>query len=229
MEKTTITLIVVAITTLFICALYVLWAKKTPDATKKNKAVWLLIGVLLETFIGIGAGKIFDIVIPPPTTTQISTTTISSTTQVLISEDSNEVVNTSNSQNNNDNEVYSISQSPLTTENSIETEDIISTSETNVQSENDYTVFLSFEAIPFSFTDNNGDFRAYTSFKAEKVTLCCEVNGIPYGEFDMKTSDLQNWTYDACFYEENTYIITAVAEGPMGEVRSNSVTVKYPF
>lgn len=37
MEKTKITLMVVAITTLFICALYILWAKKTPDATKKIK------------------------------------------------------------------------------------------------------------------------------------------------------------------------------------------------
>lgn len=230
MEKTKITLIVVAITTLFICALYVLWAQKTPNATKKNKAFWLLIGVLLEIFIGIGVGKVIEIITTPPTTHAL-TITASSNTQILTTEDSNKAVDTStNSQNNNDNEAHSISQShSITTESIIEAEEITTITNTSVQSEKEYTVFLSFEAIPLSFTDNNGDFRAFTSFKAEKVTLYCEVNGVPYGEFDMKTSDLQNWTYDACFYDENTYVITAVAEGPSGEARSNTITVKYPF
>lgn len=186
--------------------------------------------MLLEIFIGIGVGKVIEIITAPPTTHAL-TIAASSTIQILTTEDSSKAVDTStNSQNSNDNEVHSISQShSLTTESIIEAEEITTTSKTNVQPEKEYTVFLSFEAIPFSFTDNNGDFRAFTSFKAEKVTLYCEVNGVPYGEFDMKTSDLQNWTYDACFYEENTYVFTAVAEGPSGEVRSNTITVEYPF
>lgn len=229
MDKAITMLLVVITTTVFICVLYVLWAKKTPDATKKSKAVLLLIGVLLESFIGAGTGKIFDIVITS-TTTQGSVITTSSTMQVLASKDSSKVVNTSdNSKNDKNNEAYSFSQSSLTTEKAIETEAIISTYETNAQSENDYTVFLSFEPIPFSFTDNNGDFRAYTSFEAKKVSLYCEVDGIPYGEFDMKTDDLHNWTYDACFFEPNTYVLTAVAEGPSGKVYSNSVPVDFPF
>lgn len=223
MGNTTIALIVVAITTLFLCAMYILWVKKTPDATKKNRAFILLVGVLIEILIGIGVDRIIGIVVPP-------TTTPISTLENLDKEININIFNNNNNENYNDNETHPASQSTSTTsENSIDVGEIITTSQTTTQSPKDHTVFLSFEAIPFSFTDNNGDFRVFTSFKAEKVTLYCEVNGVPYGEFNMKTSDLQNWTYDACFYEENTYVITAVAEGTMGEVRSNSVTVEYPF
>lgn len=91
------------------------------------------------------------------------------------------------------------------------------------------TVHLSFEKINNVLTDNNADLRAFTSFKADKVTIISTVDGVQVGSFSMKSNDGQNWVMHANFYEENIYVITAVAEGPMGEVRSNSVTVKYPF
>lgn len=91
------------------------------------------------------------------------------------------------------------------------------------------TVHLSFEKINNVLTDNNADLRAFTSFKANKVTIISTVDGVQVGSFSMKSNDGQNWVMHANFYEENIYVITAVAEGPMGEVRSNSVTVKYPF
>ena len=91
------------------------------------------------------------------------------------------------------------------------------------------TVHLSFERINNVLTDNNADLRAFTSFKADKVTIISTVDGVQIGSFSMKSNDGQNWIMHANFYEENIYVITAVAEGPMGEVRSNSVTVKYPF
>ncbi len=223
MEIKTITFIVVAITTLFLCGLYVLWAKKTPDVPPKYRAFGVLIGVLLEIFIGIGVNKVVDIVDPPQTTQILTTENLDKGININI-------INNNNNENHIDNEVHPVSPSFSTTlENANEVVEDITISQSTIQSQKEHTVFLSFEAIPYSFTDNNGDFRAFTSFKAEKVTLYCEVNGVPYGEFDMKTSDLQEWTYDACFYEANTYVITAIAEGPMGEVSSNTVTVKYPF
>ena len=88
---------------------------------------------------------------------------------------------------------------------------------------------MSFERINNVLTDNNADLRAFTSFKADKVTIISTVDGVQIGSFSMKSNDGQNWIMHANFYEENIYVITAVAEGPMGEVRSNSVTVKYPF
>lgn len=91
------------------------------------------------------------------------------------------------------------------------------------------TVHLSFERINNMLTDNNADLRAFTSFKADKVTLISTVDGIPVGSFTMKSNDGQNWVMHANFYEENIYVITAIAEGPMGEVKSNTVTVEYPF
>lgn len=91
------------------------------------------------------------------------------------------------------------------------------------------TVHLSFEKINNVLTDNNADLRAFTSFKADKVTIISTVEGIPVGSFSMKSNDGHNWVMHANFYEENTYVIMAIAEGAMGEVRSNPVTVEYPF
>lgn len=237
MEKATIKLLIWVITTIVLCVLYVVWVKNTPGATSKAKALVALAGLLIEIFIGVGVTKSIDIIIelfpcPKETYTQNPTTITSSTTQIETKEDDNkEIEANKNTKWSREKEEHNTTQISLpTTSDNIEIKDTTTvTSSPDALPPENYTVSLSFEPIQFSLTDNNCDFRAYTSFKAEKVTLYCEVNGIPYGEFNMKTDDMKNWTFDACFYEENTFVITAVAESPIGEVISAPITVKYPF
>ena len=91
------------------------------------------------------------------------------------------------------------------------------------------TISVSCIPIEFPLTDKNAEIRAVTSFEATKVVLVCEANGFKYGEWDMKTSDSHVWTFDADFYESNTYTLTVIAYNLNGEQAQDSIDVKYPF
>lgn len=90
-------------------------------------------------------------------------------------------------------------------------------------------ITVSYIPIEFPLTDKNAEIRAVTSFEATKVILVCEANGFKYGEWDMKTSDSHMWTFDADFYESNTYTLTVIAYDSNGEQARESIDVKYPF
>lgn len=164
------------------------------------------------------------------TTTAISTSVITETTDV--SNISTDIFTHSTNKENNSYASIIETSREITIIETTKKEAITTIPHTTEKTENttvEPTVHLSFERINNVLTDNNADLRAFTSFKADKVTIISTVDGIPVGSFSMKSNDGQNWVMHANFYEENIYAITAVAEGPMGEVRSNTVTVKYPF
>lgn len=219
--------LIIFIAAFALCVVYVLWIKKTKKIKEKRKAIMLLIGILIEIFLGFVINDLLIIIFPPQIPPDKEATTIESinnSNDITI-----EIIN--NNYNNNYNNSYTEeSATSINSEtNERPSQESNLTYSTTVPTTKKPTVSLSFEKIQFPLTDNNVDFIAYTSFKATKVTLYCEANGVVYGEFDMKTSDLQNWTFDACFYESNTYVFTAIAEAPSGEVRSTPVTVQYPF
>lgn len=215
--------IIIVLITFLLCIAYMIFVMKTQKIKEKRKAVVLLIGLLIEISLGICVGYFINIEDPPqPQKESITDVSIESNNGINI-----EIINNNNNYNNNENYPEQTSSSISLYESKSYESTLVQT--TVEQTTKKPTIFLSFEAFPYSLTDNNGDFRAYTSFEAKKVTLCCEVDGVPYGEFDMKTDDLHNWTYDACFFEPNTYVLTAVAEEASGNVYSNSVTVNYPF
>ena len=200
----------------------------------KSKIKILLIpsGLVVELVIGFLVTGILVWVSEShfETTTAISTSIITETTDVSnISTDkfthsTNKEINTHTSVIETSREITIIE---TTKEGAITT--IPHTTEKTEKTTVEPTVHLSFERINKVLTDNNADLRAFTSFKADKVTIISTVDGVQVGSFSMKSNDGQNWVMHTNFYEENIYVITAVAEGPMGEVRSNSVTVKYPF
>lgn len=215
--------LIIIISAFALCATYVLWIIRTKRIKEKRKAIILLIGILIEILLGFVVNELLIIIFQPPIPPEEGTTTIESINS------SNDI--TIETINNNYNNIHTEeSATSLNAEtNESQSQESNLTYSTTISTTKKPTVSLSFEKFQFPLTDHNGDFRAYTSFKATKVTLYCEANGVVYGEFDMKTSDLQNWTFDACFYESNTYVFTAIAEGPLGEVRSTPVTVLYPF
>ena len=45
----------------------------------------------------------------------------------------------------------------------------------------------------------------------------------------MKSADPRLWTFDANFYEPNTYTLTVIAYGSGGEQARASTNVTYPF
>lgn len=219
---------VIIVVTLALCVVYVSFVIKTQKIDKKRKAIILLIGLLIESSLIYGVNEILSSVFPPITSPENA---ITYATESTSNSGDTKIDVTNNNYNNNSTYYYnssaSINENLEANENSTAKKN--TTCSTTATTTSKPTVSLSFEKIEYPLTDNNGDFRAYTSFEATKVTLYCEANGVVYGEFDMKTSDLQNWTFDACFYESNTYVFTAIAEGPLGEVRSTPVTVLYPF
>lgn len=91
------------------------------------------------------------------------------------------------------------------------------------------TITVSCIPIAFPLTDKNAEIRAVTSFEATKVVLVCEANGVKYGEWNMKTSDSHVWTFDADFYEPNTYTLTVTAYDSNGEQVQDSIVIQYPF
>lgn len=91
------------------------------------------------------------------------------------------------------------------------------------------TITVSCIPIAFPLTDKNAEIRAVTSFEATKVVLACEANGFRYGAWNMKTSDSRVWTFDADFYEPNTYTLTVTAFDSNGEQVQDSIDVQYPF
>lgn len=213
--------IVIAIVTLALCIVYVLIVKKTKKIDK-NKAMLTLLGVIIEILLGIAFNYFFGDFPIPPKQPETEITEISDDPEQDIKI---EIVN------NNYN--YNSNGTPLTTTAFSEVEDQnaanVVTVQNIVQETSIPTILLTFKEVNNTLTDKNGIFKASTSVKAEKVTLYCEVNGLPYDEFEMKTSNLQDWTFDACFFEPNTYVLTAVAKGSFGEIRSDPITVKYPF
>ncbi|MBR4049858.1 MAG: hypothetical protein IKK09_05115 [Clostridia bacterium] len=218
--------LIIIIAAFALCVVYVLWIKKTKKIKEKRKAIMLLIGILIEIFLGFVINELLIIIFPPQIPPDKEATTIESinnSNDITI-----EIINNNYNNNYNNSYIKESATSINSETNERPNQESNLTYSTTVPTKKP-TVSLSFEKIQFPLTDNNVDFRAYTSFKATKVTLYCEANGVVYGEFDMKTSDLQNWTFGACFYESNTYVFTAIAEGPLGEVRSTPVTVLYPF
>lgn len=91
------------------------------------------------------------------------------------------------------------------------------------------TVELSYHSTPLTFTDKNAEINAVTSFDAKKVVITCVSGSQNYGSWNMTTSDLRNWKFDACFYEANTYTITAKAYIDDDNYVTDTIYVTYPF
>lgn len=211
--------IVIAIVTLALCIVFVLFIMKT-QKVDKNKAIVALLGVIIEILIGIAFNYFFgDFPIP------------SRTPETAIAENNPEQNVNIEIINNDYNYTPNGLLLPTTIFTESESKSVVSNTTVPdiVQETSIPTVHLVFNEISNSLTDKNGEFKAFTSVKAEKVTLYCEVDGVFYDEFEMETRDTKSWTFDACFFEPNTYVLTAVAECSMGEVRSNPIIVKYPF
>lgn len=199
----------------------------------KIKVLLIPIGLVVELIIGFLLTGVLELVSEGvlESNTVISTSVISSTTDNSTTSTNKFTLSTSKAIDSPTSitelgEKHTITER-ITKEDS--TSSVPYTTEKEAETIAKPTVYLSFERINNVLTDNNADLRAFTSFKADKVTIISTVDGIPVGSFSMKSNDGQNWVMHANFYEENTYVITAIAEGTMGEVRSNPVTVEYPF
>lgn len=88
---------------------------------------------------------------------------------------------------------------------------------------------LTYEIIPLPLTDKNAIIHADTSFEAEKVLLKCEVNNEFYASWKFNTKDSKHWWFDANFFEDNDYVLTAIAYSSTGETVTDSIIISYPF
>ena len=74
-----------------------------------------------------------------------------------------------------------------------------------------YSMTISCVAIEDPVTGTKVVIIAKTSDKAQKVVIKCESSETVYGTWNMSSADSLNWTYNADFYENKAFLITATA------------------
>lgn len=177
----------------------------------------------LFSYIGI-----FKKLFPEDNTTTISYTaepSFSITNTKNEGESSSKIKHTDNDDISTSTEIFHISSTSIETSYTEKPK----TTKEETTTKIDLSVKLSCKSTPLTFTDKNAEINAFTSFDAKKVIIICETENKNYGSWSMTTQNLRNWSFDACFYEANTYTITAKAYIDEINYVSDSITVTYPF
>lgn len=93
----------------------------------------------------------------------------------------------------------------------------------------DFSVSASYRIVPIPLTDKNCEINAYTSVRAERVTVSAVSAASASETYEMKTDDGTNWTFAANFYAPGTYTVTVTAYAADGTQVQDSFSITYPF
>lgn len=201
----------------------------TSDKSSKKSAIIIATSIIVSAFVAYFSTELFGYIgiIEKLFPGDSTTTTVSHTTESFVYS-----TNTNIDEENITDTISKIStfstreETPYTENTKIAKEDVTSEATTTKMNR---SVKLYCKSAPLSFTDKNAEINAITSFDAQKVIIVCETENKNYGSWPMTTQNLRNWSFDACFYEANTYIITAKAYVDDTNYVSDSIKVTYPF